>query len=179
MADTADMADRTGRRVRRAGLAGAGVLVVAMVAGCTQDVDTTIAVTCQHFVPGQGFVTFPSTVAVDATLPVEVAAGSHLTIDGIALSSDDLGDPSPALPQAASVFVTGDDVGPAVVGHATAPPVLVDVSSTVTASPGDTLELSLGIFARTDQNTDELKTVSCTPTGDEPFATIRVVAPRT
>jgi hypothetical protein len=153
-------------------------LVVAVTAGCTQNVDSSIAVTCQRFEPGKGFVQFPSTVSVKATLPTEIESGGALAVNDIELAAPDIGVPDPDHPMGAVVAVTDGSFKLLGSNIVTAPPLTVDVSGKVTVPAGDTLELSLLNFARSSNPVDELKTTSCTPTGDEPFATIKVVAPR-
>jgi hypothetical protein len=172
-----------GRRRARHGLkptmalAATGALIVAVAAACTQSVDTSIAVTCQHFVPGQGFVQFPSTVSVKASLPTEVESGGTLTVGDIELAAPDIGAPDADHPMGAVVAATDGGLRLSGSNIVTAPPLTVDVSGRVTAPAGTTLELSLVNLARSSNPVDELKTTTCTPTGDEPFATIAVVAP--
>jgi hypothetical protein len=159
------------------GVAAAGALVVATVAGCTRSVDTSIAVTCQRFEPGTGYVQFPSTVSVKATAPTQIESGGTLTVADIELASPDIGAPDPDHPMGAVVAVTDGTFRLLGSNIVSAPPLTVDVSGTVTAPAGHTLELTLLNFARSSDPIDELKTTTCAPTGDDPFATIDVVAP--
>jgi hypothetical protein len=110
-------------------------------------------------------------------LPTEVESGSPLAANDIELAAPDIGTPDPDHPMGA--VVTATDGGFKLTGSniVTAPPLTVDVSGTVTVPAGHTLELSLVNFARTSNPIDELKTTTCTPTGDGSFATIKVVAP--